>query len=253
MDTKPCTACQLIKPLADYYFEKRSQRHLSKCKVCTKAYIKLWRTSSGGQVRVRAQYRRLKVAGLRSKPYCEKTPEQKRASADAVRRWRSRNMERFRSEDGQSRRLVRSAAFQAAWPVIVRHYGSKCLCCGKGETFFDHVQPLSKQGANALANGQPLCRACNTMKEQMQVPTDYRPDKGAWIAALVCLNAWLAEPTGDGQWHLSAEGRARCARLKQLQKMPLLMPVDGMEGMEGARFPSPGSQDDVQYNNTHVQ
>jgi 5-methylcytosine-specific restriction endonuclease McrA len=40
-----------------------------------------------------------------------------------------------------------------------------CICCGSEKNLtFDHVIPLSKGGINSLANGQILCKKCNTVK-----------------------------------------------------------------------------------------
>ena len=61
----------------------------------------------------------------------------------------------------------------------------------------DHVIPLTpgcSDELNQLTNCQPLCRHCNARKGQCMVPlshTDWRPDKGAWIAELVRLNPGL--------------------------------------------------------------
>lgn len=100
-----------------------------------------------------------------------------------VKAWRHRNSEKVRLMDSEYKRMSRNPVFRHSWPLIVAHYGGKCLCCGKSSgVCADHVVSLSDTNAcffNNLFNLQPLCRACNTKKES---GVDYRPDKGAWIA-----------------------------------------------------------------------
>lgn len=52
-------------------------------------------------------------------------------------------------------------------------YGYRCLRCGEQKTLtVDHVVPLTKGGANAICNIQPLCRSCNARKKTHSI--DYR-------------------------------------------------------------------------------
>ncbi len=122
--------------------------------------------------------------------------------------------------------MRRSLPYQRAWPMIVHHYGGKCLSCGAGKTVFDHVIPLMTGGPNSLENGQPLCLACNTFKGQTNPSKDHRPDKGAWIAELVRLNPWLSEiGSGNGRgWHLTIEGKAHWARVHEAASGEVRMP-----------------------------
>lgn len=123
----------------------------------------------------------------------DKTKKQKREAYEAVKRWRAKNKGQFNAEARLAIHLRRSIAFQRAWPLIVEHYGNKCLNCGTGNGLcFDHVVPLSQGGENQLANGQPLCRKCNTFKGMIEAnASDWRPDKGAWVTELVRLNPHL--------------------------------------------------------------
>lgn len=42
---------------------------------------------------------------------------------------------------------------------------SRCAYCGSEESIqIDHIVPLSRGGAHAIENLQPLCRTCNTVK-----------------------------------------------------------------------------------------
>lgn len=223
---KTCTLCQSTKPLTDFYFEKRLNRHMTRCKDCYKQKVKAWRDTPSGAASVKEAYQRKKASGYRNAPYASKTPEQRAQMAAAVKAWRDKHRKSFNDEQRQSLQLRRSLAARVAWPVIVAHYGSRCLCCGADRTLcMDHVIPLSANGPNLLTNLQPLCRACNTFKGSCPVPDkDYRPDSGAWIAELARLNPWLVEPLPPGRWHRKAGGPQRLARLNECAASPLAMP-----------------------------
>ena len=49
--------------------------------------------------------------------------------------------------------------------AVSAHDGGRCRKCGSSEKLhFDHVIPVSKGGANTVANIQLLCGACNRAK-----------------------------------------------------------------------------------------
>jgi len=47
----------------------------------------------------------------------------------------------------------------------VAYWGDRCWICGGANEAIDHVKPLAKGGAHALANLRPICTACNTRKK----------------------------------------------------------------------------------------
>ena len=73
------------------------------------------------------------------------------------------------------------------------YWGSRCYLCGEITDGFDHVKPLSRRGAHALANLRPCCISCNVSKgRSWPLPTN-RPTLfpverwclfGGWIGAL---------------------------------------------------------------------
>ncbi len=227
MNTRTCIHCLKLKELEHgFYFIKRSQLYETRCKKCVAEYNRARNKEDGG-ASVRKCYQKRKAEGKISPvPYGERTKEQKRAAIDAVKRWRAKNRERCNMESRAGLQMRRSLPYQRAWPLIVQHYGGKCLSCGAGKVCFDHVRPLSQEGANSLENGQPLCLACNTFKGATIQDKDHRPDKGAWITELVRLNPWLgAIGSGHKQgWHKTAEGRkywdAVYAQASEEMRMP---------------------------------
>lgn len=227
MNTRTCIHCQKLKELeTGFYYIKRSESYETRCKRCVAAYQRDRNKEDGGAA-TRKCYQKRKAEGkINPVPYMDKTPEQKRALVDAVKRWRAKNRERCNMEGRAGLQMRRSLPYQRAWPLIVHHYGGKCLSCGAGKVVFDHVIPLMTNGANTLENGQPLCLQCNTFKGQTNPSRDHRPDKGAWITELVRLNPWLGS-IGSGHkqgWHKTAEGRkywdAVYAQASEGMKMP---------------------------------
>jgi 5-methylcytosine-specific restriction endonuclease McrA len=63
------------------------------------------------------------------------------------------------------------------WAALKQRFGNRCLACGRTEPDIklsaDHVVPLSKGGGDDIANLQPLCRPCNSVKRTKII--DYRP------------------------------------------------------------------------------
>ena len=203
-----CCRCRINKPIEAFYFIKRSQSHETRCKACVRAYIKARHQADGGQA-LRESYQRRKAKGWTSKKWKDKTPEERKMAYEAVKRYRQRNREKCNAEGNQSTRLRRSWQYAQGWPLILAHYGNRCLRCGLGHSLcFDHVIPLSHAGLNCLSNGQPLCIGCNTAKGATEWCKDYRPDGGRWITELLRLNPLLVlEGDRVKGWHLTPSGR----------------------------------------------
>ena len=69
------------------------------------------------------------------------------------------------------------------WLQICSYYGEKCLKCGKNEVTIDHVIPVSCGGKSSIDNIQPLCRSCNSSKNNKEI--DYRFDKGEYARKIM--------------------------------------------------------------------
>ena len=189
MNYKTCTKCRECKPEHRFYYIKRKEGYDSRCKHCIYRYQQ-------------ARKKKLKALGITAKPqkgipYEAKAERAKKAITKAVKKWRDNNRERFNHEQKLSIRLRRSQAYKDHWLAIVAHYGNRCLCCRATDKqlCFDHVIPISQNGANDATNGQPLCRRCNTYKGQAEPTKDYRPDKGQYACALLGIT-WTNERKG---------------------------------------------------------
>jgi 5-methylcytosine-specific restriction endonuclease McrA len=61
----------------------------------------------------------------------------------------------------------------AEWETLKAQYDYTCPCCHKREPEIklscDHIIPLSKGGSNNIENLQPLCRLCNSIKNNKTI------------------------------------------------------------------------------------
>ena len=87
----------------------------------------------------------------------------------------------------------------AQWMSCVEIHAWKCVYCDVALTPItltkDHVVPLFKGGTNYVENLAPACKSCNSAKRGR---TDFRPQKGQWIAplwrALDLIARWPCQP-----------------------------------------------------------
>ena len=84
----------------------------------------------------------------------------------------------------RTKKTMAGGSYTAAeWKALVNHFGGKCLCCGRDDVKLtaDHVIPVSKGGTSNIENIQPLCKSCNSRKNDKTI--DYRPGMGLgrWI------------------------------------------------------------------------
>lgn len=97
--------------------------------------------------------------------WLERNPDHRRAVA---RKWARGNADVQRETTRRYRARRRSA------PTIpfslgqlqdrMRFFGNRCWICGGPQEAVDHVKPVAKGGWHALANLRPICKSCNSSK-----------------------------------------------------------------------------------------
>ena len=157
---KPCKKCGT----SEWY--KGGQ-----CKSCAKEARRQWRQANPEK------------ANEKNRRWRQANPEK---AKEGNRRWRQANpdADAAKAHRRRTRKTKAGGSFTAAeFKAIVRHYGGKCLCCGRTgvKLTADHVVPVSKGGTSYIDNIQPLCQSCNSSKGTQTI--DYRPDTGLgrWI------------------------------------------------------------------------
>lgn len=161
-----CPGCETLRPASDFQRDNRSSDGLqTRCKYCRHQYYE-------------ANMEREKARAFR---HAEKD---RTKSRERARAWVKANPERVRitQQTVRNRRRVRKKGnggkhTRQEWEALCAQYGHRCLCCGRTEPeirlTIDHVVPLSRGGRNDIANIQPLCLSCNSIKHNKII--DYRP------------------------------------------------------------------------------
>lgn len=103
------------------------------------------------------------------------TLSQIKAREKAIRAWRVRNIQKYRSLPGEDEKTPRNLfggrsgiAARVRWEVF-RRDGFKCIVCGVtandgARLEVDHIHPVSRGGSDLIENLRTLCRLCNVGK-----------------------------------------------------------------------------------------
>jgi len=87
---------------------------------------------------------------------------------DLHKKWIDKNKERAKQIDRKqyARRKKAIGSFTIKeWNDLKKKYNFKCAICGRRKKLtVDHIIPLSKGGTNYIDNIQPLCKSCNSSK-----------------------------------------------------------------------------------------
>lgn len=157
-----CTKCGGIKPMGEFprlrltaRHKTSSTGHLPTCKACNRAKTQAWREANLDRARATVKaaweskgerYRRNFKAWVRAHP-------------DRIQLHRRRRRARAMGADS-----VRFTVTE--WRERQELFDRRCAYCWQRPKKLeqDHVRPLSRGGAHALANIVPACRGCNAKK-----------------------------------------------------------------------------------------
>ena len=170
---KACVSCTRKADL------KWKRDNIEKRKRDAKVYYKNNRKKINETKRCWAIKNREKVLAYKRKIYADNRDKIQKQN----QRWVKNNPDKANAQTHRYRARKRQAKSEPYdFKAICKHYGNKCLKCGKkGKMTIDHINPLSKGGNNIASNIQPLCHSCNSGKCDKNI--DYRPDAGPlrWI------------------------------------------------------------------------
>lgn len=129
---KTCTGCLECKPESDFYFDKKSNALMSKCKVCIRARSRAYRAANlekakASQARYREEHHD-EIAERVATRYAE-SPELQAAAQARVKQWKIDNPERVKENwrktpSASERHAATGPRLQRASPttgVLVTH------------------------------------------------------------------------------------------------------------------------------------
>lgn len=149
------TLKEKISPQLKYYYNNR-ERILVKQKAYKKVYYQQHKEEMkkklSEQYKIWQKNNPLKVLE-RNRRYCKKHPEKIR----------------FFAKQRYARKMGAEGTYTSnEWEELKRKFDFACLMCDRKEPEIkltpDHIVPLIKDGTNFITNIQPLCRSCNSKK-----------------------------------------------------------------------------------------
>lgn len=184
---KVCKLCSREKPLDQFFKKKKStDGYFAKCKVCSTAEVKKWRSDNAEKVmQTRLAWEaknEVKILHDRKVYYAnnvEKTAETNRLRYAANKEYFSRKNREWREahkEDQCLRGRLNKARRRGAPGVFGKEdiqriaFSQKnrcayCQCRLVKNRHIDHIIPVSKGGSNWPRNLQLLCAPCNQSKK----------------------------------------------------------------------------------------
>lgn len=170
------TCCRCLAEKAETEFHRSSRNRdgrIGHCKACHRRNRqrenetkRANRTKDGERERLLARKRYAanpEKHRKRCREWREANPEKQRAACAA---WVSRNREQANHHNSQRRGRLHAANGKftlAEWKRLCDQFGGKCAYCRKAKKLTrHHVVPLSRGGANDIANIVPACQSCNS-------------------------------------------------------------------------------------------
>lgn len=119
-----------------------------------------------------------------SLPFDKKAEEARKASerkAAKIAAMTPEQLAEFRRRRQEGKRRHRAKKYgsqerhtETEWQTLLAACGHLCVrCSASGLLTRDHIVPLTKGGSDAITNIQPLCKPCNSKKNNRHA-TDYR-------------------------------------------------------------------------------
>lgn len=177
---KRCCRCKEEKPISDFSKNRSSKDGLQPtCRSCCKENMASWYTRNKDKVKKNVKEWRArfpdKIRKIR-REYVKNNPDKIK---ELNRKWYKDHPEKTRAKNRKykSRKRGNGGVITVLQEKeLYKFYNFTCLCCERREPevkmTLDHVLPISKGGKNVIENAQPLCKSCNSRKNNRHI--DYR-------------------------------------------------------------------------------
>lgn len=171
---KTCTKCKIDNPLDNFY------KNSSKCKPCHKAYTLAWQKANPDKVKQtwKKQNKKRWIAQKEDKEYMLKKAiyrqENSARRTATAKAWNEANKQRYNLHVATSHIKRKIAKESKSYKILDKEfrklYASPCAFCGSTDKItMDHIIPISRSGNHSIGNLQPLCRSCNSSKNNRLV------------------------------------------------------------------------------------
>lgn len=177
---KECFNCHKVKPCNEYAKNRNTRDGLQAwCNQCRHENEKRLREDPEWVARnkERQQKRFSALSEEEKRVYHDKGYEwQKKKMVEDVEYRNRKNFQTNRKNVKRNRLKTQSVSriTYNEWIALCDKYENVCLRCKRNhvELTLDHVIPLSRGGTDTIDNIQPLCRSCNSRKNNKHI--DYR-------------------------------------------------------------------------------
>jgi len=152
---KTCTRCHLEKPLAQFWYCKTKQRHITECDDCRRARGRAYFKAHASERRAAAKayrLRNLERARAVSRAWQRNNRERYKANqlrwrqarrkelCEYTKRWNKANRERALAAQRACNKKLKDAAYAA-------YGGYRCKCCGEDREQFLSLDHVNNDGA----------------------------------------------------------------------------------------------------------
>ena len=186
---KKCTKCGKIKPIDQYYYAKKIEVYVSRCKECraetrrgynkkNKEKVKQWkkneyiRSSAFYKARASKNYQDNKKVTL-SRIH-NRYEKKKKEIITYIANWRKKNPDKISYYAHKRRLIIKHLFFKVTKKDLNRQLerqNFECFWCHVKliNPTIDHVLPVSKGGRHSIGNIVFACKSCNSRKNNKLV------------------------------------------------------------------------------------
>lgn len=186
MDTQKCKVCEEIKPLSEYYSQKKQSQkrgdYIYYHKRCKQCEIKITTKRMYDNLDYWKEY-------WKERDKSEIRIQQKREHSERQRKsgyykqWQSKNKEKVAEYNREREKIKLHKITNKQWDDCRKHFNNSCAYCGLSEKdHFEqygeklHKEHVNHNGSNGIENCVPSCKSCNSQKWQHNFFEWYSPD-----------------------------------------------------------------------------